>query len=119
MSDTDSEVQKNQPAMERGLLDLSVTLSTRNITAGKQFAIFVLIKNPFDKPVWVRQVHVSLPSELKLARAEDRQRQKKSEKEDSNTNLQCEKEEPEIKEQIFKLETKLEHLRSEFGTGSA
>jgi hypothetical protein len=114
MSDTESEIPQNQPAMERGLLDLSVTLSTRNITAGKQFAIFVLIKNPFDKPVWVRQVHVSLPSELKLARAEDRQRQKKSEKEDSNTNLQREKEEPEIKELIFKLETKLEYLRSEW-----
>jgi len=113
MSDTDSEVQKNQPAMERGLLDLSVTLSTRNITAGKQFAIFVLIKNPFDKPVWVRQVHVSLPSELKLSGAEDGQRQKKSEKEDSNFNLQRKKEKSERKEQMFRLETKLDLLNSE------
>jgi len=53
--------------MERGLLDLSVQLSTRNITAGNEFALFVLATNPFDKPVWIREVNVSLPSELKLA----------------------------------------------------
>lgn len=52
---------------ERGLLDLSVALSTRDITAGNQFALFVLVKNPFNKPVWIRRVHVSLPSELTLA----------------------------------------------------
>jgi hypothetical protein len=52
---------------ERGLLDLSVALSTRDITAGEQFSIFVLIRSPFDNPVWIRQVHVSLPSELELA----------------------------------------------------
>jgi hypothetical protein len=54
---------------ERGLLDLSVELSTREITAGHQFAIFVLVKNPFTSPVWIDRVHVSLPSELKLAGA--------------------------------------------------
>jgi len=32
--------------------------------AGNEFALFVLVKNPFAKPVWIRQVHVSLPSEL-------------------------------------------------------
>ena len=52
---------------ERGLLDLSVALSSRDITAGNQFALFVLVRNPFNKPVWIRRVHVSLPSELKLA----------------------------------------------------
>ena len=52
---------------ERGLLDLSVELSSRDITAGNQFALFVLVRNPFNKPVWIRRVHVSLPSELKQA----------------------------------------------------
>lgn len=52
---------------ERGLLDLSVALSSRDVTAGKQFALFVLVRNPFNKPVWIRRVHVSLPSELKQA----------------------------------------------------
>ncbi|MEM6425372.1 MAG: hypothetical protein AAF728_09465 [Cyanobacteria bacterium P01_D01_bin.128] len=52
---------------DRGLLDLSVALSTRDITAGKDFTIFVLIKNPFDKQAWIRKVDVSLPSELEIA----------------------------------------------------
>lgn len=51
----------------RGLLELSVELSTRDITAGNQFSLFVLVKNPFDKPVWIRKVHVSLPSEIQLS----------------------------------------------------
>ena len=53
--------------MEQGLLDLSVELSTRDITAGNEFALFVLVKNPFNRPVWIREVNVSLPSELRLA----------------------------------------------------
>ena len=52
---------------DRGLLDLSVELSTRDIMAGNEFTLFVLIKNPFTRPVWVRRVHVSLPSELRRA----------------------------------------------------
>jgi hypothetical protein len=54
-------------APELGLLDLTVRLSTREITAGKEFAVFVLVKNPFSRPVWIERVHVSLPSELFLA----------------------------------------------------
>jgi hypothetical protein len=57
--------------VEQGLLDLSVELSTRDITAGNEFALFVLVKNPFNSPVWINEVNVSLPSELKLAN-EDR-----------------------------------------------
>jgi hypothetical protein len=33
----------------------------------EQFAVFVLVKNPFARPVWIERVHVSLPSELLLA----------------------------------------------------
>ncbi len=47
-------------------MDLSVEQSTRDITAGQQFALYVLAKNPFDKPVWINKVDVSLPSELTL-----------------------------------------------------
>jgi hypothetical protein len=57
----------DQVAADRGLLDISVALSTRQITAGKQFSLFVLLKNPFTKPVFVHRVHVSLPSELEIA----------------------------------------------------
>jgi len=109
MTDTASEKPNSQLPMERGLLDLSIALSTRNITAGKQFAVFVLVKNPFDKPVWVRQVHVSLPSELKLAGTERKVRQKWGEKDDSKNGLQRRKE-----EQMIRLETKLDVLNEEF-----
>jgi hypothetical protein len=109
MADTGSERPNSQLPMERGLLDLSIALSTRNITAGKQFAVFVLVKNPFDKPVWVRQVHVSLPSELKLAGTERKERQKWGEKNDSKNDLQRGKE-----EQMIRLETKLDVLNAEF-----
>ncbi|MEY3304938.1 MAG: hypothetical protein ACK5C4_04195 [Pseudanabaena sp.] len=108
MTDTGSQIPQDQPAMERGLLDLSVAMSTRNITAGKQFAIFVLVKNPFDKPVWVRQVHVSLPSELKLAGSEEKRRQKDNEKDDRKNDFQREKD-----AQIVRLETKLDALNAE------
>jgi hypothetical protein len=61
----EQRVGKESPS-DRGLLDLSVELSMRDIMAGKQFALFVLVKNPFSKPVWINRVHVSLPSELML-----------------------------------------------------
>jgi hypothetical protein len=64
------EVRAGQE-FDRGLLDLSVELSAREITAGKQFALYVVVKNPFTTPVWIDRVHVSLPSDLK--RAIDRQ----------------------------------------------
>lgn len=52
---------------QQGLLDLRVELSTRDVTAGKQFAVFVLVKNPFKQAIWIDRVHVSLPIDLKLA----------------------------------------------------
>lgn len=75
MADTNSsegpEKLAERAEPELGLLDLTVRLSTREITAGKQFAVYVLVKNPFRKPVWIERVHVSLPSELVLARDRD------------------------------------------------
>jgi hypothetical protein len=52
---------------DRGLLDLSVEFSTREIKAEKEFTLYVKVRNPFSKPVWVERVHVNLPSELALA----------------------------------------------------
>jgi hypothetical protein len=56
-----------EESQNRGLLDISVELSMRDIMAGHEFALFALVRNPFTKPIWIRRVHVSLPSELKLA----------------------------------------------------
>ena len=112
MTDISSEIHQNQPAMERGLLDLSVALSTRNITAGKQFAIFVLAKNPFDKPVWVRQVHVSLPSELKLARTQDKKGTETQKNKDDKSKNDAQQRND---EQRIRLESKLDILNTELG----
>jgi hypothetical protein len=57
-------------APERGLLQLSVEFSSRDITAGSDFSLFVLVTNPFPIPISIGRVHVSLPSDLKLAGAE-------------------------------------------------
>lgn len=57
--------------LERGLLDLAVEISTSNVTAGKEFALFVLIKNPFHNPVWIHEVNVSLPSDLRLVHTDE------------------------------------------------
>lgn len=51
----------------RGLLDIEVELSVPDIFAGDEFTVFVLIKNPFDRPVWVQRVSVSLPDAIRLS----------------------------------------------------
>jgi hypothetical protein len=56
---------------DRGLLELSVALSKREITAGNEFALYVLVKNPFSKPIFVHRVNVSLPSELRLTKEKE------------------------------------------------
>jgi hypothetical protein len=60
-------VKPDDLTLDRGHLDLAVELSTRDVTAGEQFTVFVVVRNPFAKPVWIHKVHVSLPSELYLA----------------------------------------------------
>jgi len=50
----------------RGLLDLDVTQSSQDLMAGQDFSVYVIIKNPFDIPIWIKRVHVSVPSEIHL-----------------------------------------------------
>lgn len=113
---------KQDNLTERGLLDLSVALSTRDITAGKDFALFVLIRNPFEREAWIRQVDVSLPDELKVshksyASDEDDRRLKDDSKNKENetpklkedNNLELEK----LITQISNLETKFSDVNSE------
>lgn len=90
--------------MERGLLDLSVQLSTRSITAGNEFALFVLATNPFDKPVWIREVNVSLPSELKLAHEREAQEKFKEEQDRHDTFSRAEE------QRLTEIRTELENL---------
>ena len=106
---------------DRGLLDISVELSSRDITAGKQFALFVLVKNPFDKVVWIRRVHVSLPSELRLATSDKSLRSKvegfintkifKNDKDNLLNNLKKEREK--IKVKTKEIEKKYKEIEQE------
>src|SRR6476469_8944439 len=68
--------------MDQGLLDLSVELSARNITAGTEFALYVMVTNPFGSPIWVRELNVTLPTDLRLA--EDKESRQLAER---NTEL--------------------------------
>ncbi len=86
-------MENNINTTEQGLLDLTVKLSAENIIAGNQFAIFVLVKNPFKRPVWIESVNVSLPSELELVLEKEIEKEKidihkKSEKEDKNADIE-------------------------------
>ncbi len=60
---TNAQGVENEP-IRRGLLDLTVTLSTPDPTAGNDFSVYLLITNPFDTPIWIEHVKVSLPSEI-------------------------------------------------------
>ncbi len=101
--------------MERGLLDLSVQLSTRNITAGNEFALFVLTTNPFDGPVWIREVNVSLPSELKLANEQEAEEKFKKEKErQDDISMAEEQRVQKVKEEINRLLKRLDELSKKY-----
>ena len=77
---------------QRGLLDLSVELSTRDMTAGEEFAIYVLVKNPFTHPVWIDRVHLSLPSEWINPKKDEIQRQIKQQVETEVAEIQKDRE---------------------------
>jgi hypothetical protein len=47
-----------------GLLDLAVDLSVPEVYAGTDFTLYLHIKNPFPRAVWVRSVELSLPTQL-------------------------------------------------------
>jgi hypothetical protein len=39
-----------------GLLDVAVELSSPELFAGEDFSVYLIVKNPFDRPIWVREV---------------------------------------------------------------
>lgn len=105
----------SQNDVEQGLLDLAVELSTSDVTAGNEFAIFVLVKNPFGKPVWVREVNVSLPSELK--RVEDqgiRAKFKEAEEKKEKQRQEDKEDRKKLLESIYHLEAKIDNLTETF-----
>ena len=100
-----------ESSSEQGILALTVELSTSDVTAGNEFAIFVLVKNPFSKPVWIREVNVSLPSELVRVDAEKIQEKIKQTEESRQKQLEENKQERiQIKEKINDLQQKIDEL---------
>jgi hypothetical protein len=100
-----------EPSSEQGLLDLTVELSTSDVTAGNEFAIFVLVKNPFSKSVWIREVNVSLPSELIRVDAEKIQEKIKENEENRKKQLDENKQERiQLKEKIDNLQHQIDEL---------
>jgi hypothetical protein len=91
------------PESTQGLLDLDVELSTSDITAGNEFTIFVLVKNPFSKPVWIQEVNVSLPSDLQ--RLDDKESERIAKEAESSHQHAIEE-----KERTEKLEASIESL---------
>lgn len=47
-----------------GLLDLSVDLSVPEVYSGTEFTLYLHVKNPFPRAVWIRSVELSLPTQL-------------------------------------------------------
>lgn len=47
-----------------GLLDLSVDLSVPEVYSGTEFTLYLHVKNPFSRPVWIKSVELSLPTQL-------------------------------------------------------
>jgi hypothetical protein len=52
------------PTAQLGLLDLSVDLSVPEVYAGADFTLYLHIKNPFARSVWIQKVELSLPAQL-------------------------------------------------------
>ncbi|MFD3427432.1 hypothetical protein [Nocardia fluminea] len=50
--------------LQRGSLDLSVDLSVPDVYSGSDFTVYLHVKNPFEVPIWIRSVELSLPTRL-------------------------------------------------------
>jgi hypothetical protein len=58
---SDAPLQKSH---QLGLLDLSVDLSVPEVYSGTEFTLYLHVKNPFSRPVWIKSVELSLPVQL-------------------------------------------------------
>jgi hypothetical protein len=57
----DTSQQSNK---QLGLLDLSVDLSVPEVYSGTEFTLYLHVKNPFSRAVWIKSVELSLPTQL-------------------------------------------------------
>jgi hypothetical protein len=57
-----------QSDVQLGLLDPAVDLSVPEVYSGTQFTLYLHVKNPFSRPVWISSVELSLPTQLSVQR---------------------------------------------------
>jgi hypothetical protein len=63
--DDDENSERKRVVERRGLLDIKMTLSNPDPTAGSEFTVYVLVTNLFDVPIWPNPPQVFLPSEMR------------------------------------------------------
>lgn len=62
-------IEVAQTTGQLGLLDLSVGLSVPEVYSGTEFTLYLHIKNPFARPVWIKSVELSLPTQLSFRKS--------------------------------------------------
>ena len=62
-SEASSKVDSNESLL-RGALKIEASTSTPNVTAGMEFSIYVVIRNPFPVPVTIYSTETHIPVEL-------------------------------------------------------
>ncbi len=96
---------KDPVPLQRGLLDLSVDLSVPEVYSGSDFTVYLHVKNPFEVPVWISSVELSLPTRLEW-------RSTKESTEDSLPTL----DEKSAQKRINKLRREVRKLREQRDT---
>jgi hypothetical protein len=65
------EDNPTQSGTQLGLLDLAVDLSVPEVYSGTEFTLYLHVKNPFSRPVWISSVELSLPTQLSVKRPQE------------------------------------------------
>jgi hypothetical protein len=103
------EENANDNFANTGLLDISVELSSEQIFAGSEFTVYVLLKNPFGRPLWVEEVSVSVPSQMYW----QKEVSEKAEAEAKEAEEEQKRIDPELVERIAKHRNRVEQLHNE------
>ena len=103
------EENANDNFANAGLLDISVELSSEQIFAGSEFTVYVLLKNPFGRPLWVEEVSVSVPSQMYW----QKEVSEKAEAEAKEAEEEQKRIDPELVERIAKHRNRVEQLHNE------
>jgi hypothetical protein len=97
-------------AEQLGLLDLSVDLSVPEVYSGSDFTLYLHVKNPFARPVWINSVELSLPTQLSTREAADPSDSRKSAVDVSSDEFSF------VRSRVQQYEADLRQLRDSIST---